>query len=98
MRVRYVYRGGAWVEDVGQPAEVQARGYVMTDEMEPLRHPADGKVYDSKSRFSRVTRAFGLEEIGNERVKPRPRIDERREHQERIEAIRRAMGDYGFSE
>ena len=39
---------------------------VVGDGMDPAVHPANGKVYDSKSRFRAESRARGLEEIGNE--------------------------------
>lgn len=40
---------------------------VHQDSMDALEHPANGKMYDSKAAFRRVTKAHGLEEIGNER-------------------------------
>lgn len=38
-------------------------------------HPVNGKKYESKSTFRRVTRAAGCEEIGNERQVDRRRYD-----------------------
>lgn len=37
---------------------------IHTDSMPMLEHPCDGKFYDSKSEFRRVTRAHGCEEVG----------------------------------
>lgn len=48
------------------------------DTMEAVQHPCDGRLYDSKSAFRRVTKAHGCVELGNdaqrmaEREKPKP--------------------------
>lgn len=53
-----------------KPKVVDAPG-VIQDTMDPLEHPANGRVYDSKSAFRYVTKLHGLEERGNEaRVAP----------------------------
>lgn len=41
---------------------------VITDEMAPLAHPANGKYYTSKKKFRDETRARDLVEIGNEKL------------------------------
>ena len=41
-----------------------ARVHVIEDTMAPLEHPCDGKLYDSKSEFARVTKAHGCVEVG----------------------------------
>lgn len=46
--------------------------YVQTDTIDPIEHPLDGKVYDSKSAIRRVTKAHGCEEIGNEKLSKIP--------------------------
>lgn len=46
--------------------------YVISDSMDQLRHPVTGRVYDSKSRFRADTKAAGCEEVGNEKMEPRP--------------------------
>jgi len=43
---------------------------VHQDSMDATRHPCDGRLYDSKSTFRRVTREHGCVEIGNEFVGP----------------------------
>jgi hypothetical protein len=40
--------------------------YVHDDTMAPSWHPADGRMYDSKSAFRRTTRAAGCVEVGND--------------------------------
>lgn len=42
---------------------------VITDDVEPFRSMADGKVYTSKSRYYAETKARGYEIVGNEKVK-----------------------------
>lgn len=51
--------------------------HVISDTMADTRHMADGKYYDSKSKFRKVTRDHGCVEVGNEvatLTAPRPRI------------------------
>ena len=49
---------------------------VISDTMAATWHPADGKHYDSKSKFRSVTRAHGCVEIGTEKFAPRKRMPE----------------------
>jgi hypothetical protein len=44
-----------------------AGAYVISDTIDGTWHPADGKHYDSKSNFRRVTKSRGMVEIGTER-------------------------------
>jgi len=53
-----------------------AAPFVISDSMDALWHPADGRKYESKSSFRRVTKAHGCEEVGNERQVDRRRIDQ----------------------
>ncbi len=66
--------------------------YVIRDEMDPLRHMADNKMYTSKAKFRAATRAAGCQEYGNEvatLLKPRKRVELSRE--QRRNDIRRAI-------
>lgn len=76
-RETYVLRNGRLVPK-SQAAPLSApagRVNVISDTMRPMRHPSNGKMYDSKSRFRDETRARGCVEIGNEQPKPRKAID-----------------------
>ena len=68
----------AWV-DVGEGRQVyrrieQERGkrsdlpvpMIIGDHMDAAEHPCDGKLYESKSAFRRVTKANGCVEVGND--------------------------------
>lgn len=46
------------------------------DSMNPTKHPIDGKIYDSKSKFREVTRAHGCIEVGNDSFPRHPGIPE----------------------
>jgi hypothetical protein len=64
---------------------------IIRDHMDPLRHMADGKTYDSKSTFRKVTKAHGCIEIGNEKqhvLKPRQPVE--LDRAKRRDDIRRA--------
>lgn len=50
----------------------EAGFYVQSDTMEPIRSMADGKLYDSKSRYRQDLRARGYREVGNDRMERRP--------------------------
>lgn len=72
---RHIYKfiDGEWVEVSGKP-DIEAKVYIHTDEMPSLINHADGKRYDSKSRFRAATRAAGGYEVGNDTM------NNRREH------------------
>ena len=76
----YVYRNGELVDKrVAPPLESKhgRAAYVISDEMAPLRHMADGKTYTSKVKFRQATRAAGCVEVGTETstlLKPRQRV------------------------
>jgi len=46
--------------------------YVISDTMEPTEQ-VDGKFYTSKRAFRATGRALGLIEVGNEKLKPKPK-------------------------
>lgn len=67
MRTRYIYdkETRTFIES---NAEVKPRveaPFVQTDSMDLLKHHGNGKYYDSKSGFRRVTKALGYEERGD---------------------------------
>lgn len=71
----YVYRDGKLVPK-SQAIPLNAPSHsIITDSMPETWHPADGKHYESKSRFRRVTRAHGCTEVGNERQTDRRQFD-----------------------
>lgn len=45
---------------------------IISDHMSATMHPADGRQYESKSEFRRITREHGLVEIGNDAPIGRP--------------------------
>lgn len=47
----------------------EARFHVVSDSIPAFRSMADGKMYDSKSRYRADLRARGLVELGNDQVK-----------------------------
>lgn len=49
-----------------------ASAYVISDNMDPIRSMADGRTYDSKSRYRTELRARGCYEVGNDRMDSRP--------------------------
>ncbi len=69
MRKRYIFRGGRWVEYEKRPRD--SRVHVIADTVDkPFKSMADGKTYDSKSRYRAEAKARGYIEVGNERVEP----------------------------
>ena len=67
----FVYRNGELVEKDGAapflPINNFGRAFsYIADGMEPLRHMANGKMYDSKSAFEKATRAAGCRTVGND--------------------------------
>lgn len=76
----YVYRNGKLVDKRYAAPKEHKHGeasFVISDTMDPTRHMADGKTYDSKVKFRQATRAAGCIEVGSETatlLKPRQPI------------------------
>ena len=62
---KYIWHNGGWVRAIRalRPSMFPS---IITDAQPALMHPANGKYYDSKSEFRRVTREHGLVELGND--------------------------------
>lgn len=90
-------KGGTWVYRDGKlvpknratPRNVAS--YVISDTMVPTLHMANGKTYDSKSKFRRTTKDYHCVEVGDQKFKPRefgpPKLDNR----QRAEHIKQAI-------
>ena len=73
-------------------AHVRGAPAYISDHMDPLRHMADGQIYDSKAKFRQATAAAGCVEVGNEVatiLKPREPVPLSRG--ERRDAIKRSI-------
>jgi hypothetical protein len=62
---------------------------VISDNIEPLKHHATGRLISSKRAFSKETRAAGCIELGNEPI--RARVPVALDRRERREAIQKAI-------
>jgi hypothetical protein len=85
----YVYRDGKVVEK-NSVQRTESFSYI-SDNMDPLVHHADGKKYDSKSTFRRVTKDHGCVEIGDDTNWRRPRSPEKLDKRQRLDDIKRAV-------
>lgn len=65
--MKFIWHNDEWVEAVRAPRPALFPA-IIRDHMEPLRHMADGAIYDSKSKFRRVTQDHGMIEVGNDDV------------------------------
>jgi hypothetical protein len=75
--------GGRWWKRDEWEAMVAAQAalrpkvpYVISDTMGAIRSQADGKMYDSKSRYYSDLRARGLECVGNDLEAMKPRFED----------------------
>jgi hypothetical protein len=69
-RCTYVWRGGELVDKrlAGPLDASRAAPMVRPDGMEPVRSMADGRIYDSRSRYYASVRAHGCEIVGDDRA------------------------------
>lgn len=78
-RETFVLRKGRWLrKQDAPPLNVAAGAPMVIGDTLPggaLRHPATGKMMDSKSRFRAETRARGCVEVGNDVRQQRRPID-----------------------
>src|SRR5690348_14717322 len=68
---------------------------IHRDEIDPIRHMADGNYYTSKAKFRQATKDHGCVEVGNETatlLKPRQPVQ--LDRQQRRDDIRRALRGY----
>ncbi len=73
MRERFVYRNGELVNVMDLDYEASKRSplgapMIISDNMQPIRSMADGRMYDSKSSYERGVRAKGCRVVGNDRL------------------------------
>lgn len=77
--MKYIFEQGElrpWPE-VAQRRRLRALGalsslpapYVISDHLDDVQNPADGKIYDSKSEYYRAVKNAGCEIVGNEAEK-----------------------------
>lgn len=97
---RVIYRwdeeSQKFVESGGVVSSGSSSPAIITDSMSPLLNHADGKVYDSKSRFDRAVEANGFY-IGSK--KDRISRDDSRIREKRLdEAVDRALNKVGYKE
>jgi hypothetical protein len=96
-RETYVIRDGQLVpKHLAAPLHAAQRGpSIISDTLDGLLNPIDGKRYDSRKAYDAVARRAGLECIGNEdlakHVGRRPESSSR----EIADSIKRAMWQHG---
>lgn len=91
----YVMRNGQLVEK--HLAAPRGSGFVrgvITDSIPDLVHPANGKKYDSKSTFRKVTKAYGFQEVGNEKQVDRRKPVHQDFSRDVVEAVRKLNEGY----
>lgn len=64
---------------------------LVRDSMDAIKHPVDGKLYDSKSTFSRITKDAGMIEVGNDPARLRPPPKPRPDRNAIKETVQKAM-------
>ncbi len=78
-RETWILRKGRWMRKENAPPLHHAASApaVIGDGLPggALVHPANGKMYDSKSKFRAETKAHGCVEVGNDVRKPRQPVD-----------------------
>jgi hypothetical protein len=77
----------------GHFASARSTGpHIILDTMEPIRSMADGKMYDSKSVYTRSVKAHGCEIIGNDKLPERRPVERPRAAQDIRRAIEQLRG------
>jgi hypothetical protein len=84
-----------WLKRYGPPRQPVNPGQfptprVITDTMPPTEH-VDGKTYDSKSAFRRVTKENGLIEVGNDPARHRKIQKPKPDSAKTREAVKKAV-------
>lgn len=82
-----------WPDNHRRPEEVVCLPAMYADGMNDLWHPHDGRVYDSKYDFRKVTKASGGMEMGNDEQKD-TRVNDRVTEADVGEAIQKVNQGY----
>lgn len=69
----WVVRDGELMEVAEESASEVEAPFIIDDTMGPIRSMANGRVYDSKSRYMQSIRDRGLEVVGNDLLSKKPR-------------------------
>jgi hypothetical protein len=101
IRERYLYRPGHPMANengmvpahLADPVKTEPRVYVISDNMDALKHPATGRVIDSKAEFRRDTRAAGCVEVGTDPAAARPQPRHVPSEADIVVDIRRAIAE-----
>jgi hypothetical protein len=90
----YVLRDGELIEkDLVPPLHVihERACHYISDIMDPTRHMATGRMFDSKKRFRAETRAAGCVEVGDQKDYGKRRAPPKLDKRERVEHIKRSI-------
>lgn len=91
----WVYRNGELVEKhLAEPKGTTFIRGVISDTIPDMVHPANGKKYDSKSAFRKVTKAHGYVEVGNERQSDKRAPIHQDFGRDVVEAVRKVNDGY----
>ena len=90
-RQLFVYRKGMGVVPLEEAPASESFHAVHNDEMAPTWHPADDKVYTSKSEFRKTTAAKGYVEVGNDLLSQKKR--DTKKMFEASERLKKALWD-----
>lgn len=69
--MKYLWRDGDWTPAALAAPLIVPHGQgpmIIRDQMDPMRSTLDGRLYDSKSVYTRAVKAAGYEIAGNERA------------------------------
>lgn len=78
------------------PSHGLATPMVNFDTMNPVQSQTNGKMYDSKSALRSEYRRAGVIELGNERIKPKPKPTEKQRRTEIRQRLERAAAKVGI--
>lgn len=94
VRGRFVYRNGKFINIADYKETKRQVHAVHQDTMDGIEHPAEpGKLIESRSQFRAITKKHGLEEIGNEKLKPREPVRKESSEEDYINAVKKAIND-----
>lgn len=90
--MRFLWRNGQWVSAEGARPLLGPKLHLITDTVEPFKSMADGKHYDSKSRYRAEVKARGFEIVGNEKAQPRRFEPDKRAIEQVVNSVMRGEG------
>jgi hypothetical protein len=87
-----------WPGNHRRPGEALAAPQIVGDTMDALQSQASGKMYDSKSELRKEYKALGMQEVGNDSGRLKPKAKDKPDRKKIHDAVHKAKARFDRGE